>query len=460
VSTTSEFPRGFLWGAATSAYQIEGSPLADGAGIGVWHRFTHTPGNTRHGDTGDVACDHYRRWAEDVALMRDLGLTAYRFGLGWARILPEGHGDVNRAGIGFYDRLVDALLRAGIEPVVTLYHWDMPAALDDRGGWLSPDSPQWFAEYARAAFDALGDRVRWWATLNEPWVVMDAGYLYGVNAPGHRNRFEAPIALHHMLLAHAEAVRVYRSLGRAGRIGLVVNLEPKDAASGSAEDRAAAARDDAYNNHFHLDPVFFGRYPHVVREMFGDAWPARVDEEARRIREPVDFVGVNYYSRRIVRHDPAAMLGFRAMPPPAGSVTMATGWEVHPAGLPRALAELRARYGDVPILITENGAAFPDPPRVAGAVLDDPLRAAYLREHLLALRAEIARGADVRGYFAWSLLDNLEWSNGFSLRFGLFHVDFETQRRTIKGSGVFYREVVRTRGVALDRPVPEGAAGG
>jgi beta-glucosidase len=459
VSAAGEFPRGFLWGAATSAYQIEGSPLADGAGIGVWHRFTHTPGNTRHGDTGDIACDHYRRWAEDLALMRALGLNAYRFGLGWARILPTGRGAVNRPGMEFYDRLVDALLEAGIEPVVTLYHWDMPATLDDRGGWLNPDSPGWFAEYARMAFQALGDRVRWWATLNEPWVVMDAGYLHGVNAPGHRNRFEAPLAMHHMLRAHAEAVRVYRGLGRAGRIGLVVNLEPKDPASASAADLRAAAHDDAYNNHFHLDPVFFGRYPQVVREMFGEAWPGRADEEAARIREPIDFVGVNYYSRRIVRHDPTAMLGFRAVPPPAGSVTMATGWEVHPAGLPRALAELRARYGEVPVLITENGAAFPDPPRVAGGVLDDPLRVSYLREHLLALREEIARGADVRGYFAWSLLDNLEWSSGYSLRFGLVHVDFETQRRTIKASGDFYREVVRTHGAALDRTVPEGAPG-
>ena len=451
MSAAAEFPEAFLWGAATSAYQIEGSPLADGAGIGVWHRFVHTPGNTRHGDTGDVACDHYRRWADDLALMRELGVKAYRFGLGWARILPDGLGSVNRAGIDFYDRLVDALLAAGIEPVVTLYHWDMPAALDDRGGWLSPDSPGWFTHYARAAFEALGDRVRWWATLNEPWVVMDAGYLFGFNAPGHRNRYEAPIAMHHMLLAHAEGVRLYRSLGLAGRIGIVVNLEPKDPATGSEEDRAAAARDDAYNNQYHLDPVFFGRYPEAVRGIFGEAWPAWVDQEVQRIREPVDFVGVNYYSRRLVRHDPTAVLGFGAAPPPKGSVVMETGWEVHPPGLARALAELRARYGSVPVLITENGAAFPDPPQVTGATLEDPLRVAYYRDHLLTLRAEIARGADVRGYFAWSLLDNLEWSNGYSLRFGLVHVDFETQRRTMKASGRYYREIIRTRGAALDR---------
>jgi len=450
VSDAGAFPERFLWGAATSAYQIEGSPLADGAGPGVWHRFAHTPGNTREGATGDVACDHYRRWAEDIALMRALGLNAYRFSLAWPRILPEGRGRINRAAIGFYDRLTDSLLGAGIEPVVTLYHWDMPAALDDRGGWLSPESPEWFAEYAGVAFDALGDRVRWWATLNEPWVVMDAGYLFGVNAPGHRNRYEAPIAMHHMLLAHAQAVRLYRARGGGGRIGIVVNLEPKDPATGSEEDRAAAERDDAYNNRYHLDPVFFGRYPAVLRGIFRDAWPARVEDEAARIREPIDFVGVNYYTRRMVRRDPSAVLGFRAVPPPAGSVTMATGWEVHPAGLARALAELRARYGAVPIVITENGGAFPDPPQVAGDTLDDPLRVSCYREHLIALRGAMARGADVRGYFAWSLLDNFEWSSGYSLRFGLVHVDYGTQRRTIKASGRYYREIIRTRGAALD----------
>jgi beta-glucosidase len=454
MTGAGEFPKGFLWGAATSAYQIEGSPLADGAGIGVWHRFAHTPGNTLGGATGDIACDHYRRWAGDIALMRELGLQAYRFSLAWPRIVPEGRGGINRAGIGFYDRLVDGLLGAGIEPVVTLYHWDMPAALDDRGGWLNPDSPGWFAEYAAAAFAALGDRVRWWATLNEPWVVMDAGYLFGVNAPGHRNRYEAPLVSHHMLLAHAEAVRLYRSRGQGGRIGIVVNLEPKDPATAGEEDRAAAARDDAYNNRYHLDPVFFGRYPDELPGIFGDAWPARVEDEAARIREPVDFVGVNYYTRRIVRHDPDAMLGWRPVPPPAGSATMATGWEVHPAGLARALAELRARYGAVPIVITENGGAFPDPPSGPGDTLDDPLRVSCYREHLIALRGEMARGADVRGYFAWSLLDNFEWSSGYSLRFGLVHVDHETQRRTIKASGRYYREIIRTRGAALDRPVP------
>ena len=454
MTEAGAFPKGFLWGAATSAYQIEGSPLADGAGPGVWHRFSHTPGNTREGETGDVACDHYRRWADDIALMRDIGLKAYRFSLSWPRILPEGRGRINRAGIGFYDRLTDGLLAAGIEPVVTLYHWDMPAALDDRGGWLSPESPEWFAEYAGIAFDALGDRVRWWATLNEPWVVMDAGYLFGVNAPGHRNRYEAPIAMHHMLLAHAESVRLYRARGRAGRIGIVVNLEPKDPATGSEEDRAAAERDDAYNNRYPLDPVFFGRYPAALRAIFGDAWPARLEEDAARIREPVDFVGVNYYTRRIVSCDPSATLGFRAVPPPTGSATMATGWEVHPAGLARAVAELRARYGEFPVLITENGGAFPDPPRVSGPSLDDPLRVRCYREHLLALRGEMARGADVRGYFAWSLLDNFEWSNGYSLRFGLVHVDYETQRRTMKASGRYYGEIIRGHGAALDRPVP------
>ena len=445
------FPPGFAWGVATSAYQIEGSPLADGAGPGVWHRFTHTPGNTRNGDTGDVACDHYRRWETDVELMADLGVTAYRFGLSWARVLPSGRSGVNRAGLAFYDRLIDRLLERGIQPMVTLYHWDLPAALEDRGGWLNPDVVGWFTDFARIAFDAFGDRVPWWITLNEPWVVMDAGYLFGVNAPGHRNRYEAPIVSHHQLLAHAEAVRLYRSAWRR-EIGLVVNLEPKDPASALEEDVRAAARADAYNNHYHLDPVFFGRYPDAVREIFGDAWPAAADDQAARIREPLDFVGVNYYTRRVVRHDPEALLGWSAEPV-NGAPVMDTGWEVHPQGLPRILLWVRERYGDVPIFITENGAAFPDPPRAPAAGVDDPLRVRYLRDHLLALRDAMERGVPVRGYFAWSLLDNFEWSSGYALRFGLVHVDYETQRRTPKSSAAYYREVIRTQGALLGEPL-------
>src|SRR5262245_49778575 len=306
MATTIQFPDGFVWGAATSAYQIEGSPLADGAGPSIWHRFSHTPGKVRSGDTGDVACDHYRRYAADVELMRELELGSYRFSLSWSRILPEGRGQKNPAGLDFYSRLIDRLLERGIQPAVTLYHWDLPAALDDRGGWLNPDLARWFEDYAATAFEAFGDRVRMWATINEPWVVMDGGYLHGVNAPGHSNRFEAPIVSHHLLFAHAAAVRAFRSGGHAGRIGLVVNLGPKEQATDSAEDRAAGVRAYAYMNRHYLDPVYLDGYPPELREMFGDAWPDVPAEELASIREPLDYLGVNYYTRKVIRHDDAA----------------------------------------------------------------------------------------------------------------------------------------------------------
>ena len=274
------FPARFLWGAATSAYQIEGSPLADGAGPSIWQRFVHTPGLVHNGDTGDVACDHYRRYGDDVALMQRLGLQAYRFSTAWSRVLPRGRGPVNARGLDFYDRLVDALLKHGIEPMLTLFHWDLPAALDDLGGWLNPDSAGWFADYAALMFRRLDDRVKLWVTLNEPWVVTDGGYLHGAIAPGHRNRFEAPIATHNLLRAHGTAVQAYRAEGKH-RIGLVVNLEPKYPASDDPGDRAATERADAYMNRQYLDPLFLGRYPDEMREIFGEAWP---DWPAERFR--------------------------------------------------------------------------------------------------------------------------------------------------------------------------------
>ena len=297
-----EFPRGFLWGAATSAYQIEGSPLADGAGPGIWHRFTHTPGTIADGTTGDVACDHYRRWRDDVALMRALGLRAYRFSIAWPRVLPDGRGRVNPRGLDFYERLVDALLEHGIEPLATLYHWDLPAALDDRGGWLNPDSTDWFADYARIVYRRLDDRVRRWLTVNEPAVVADGGYLRGTMAPGHRNRFEAPIAAHHLLLAHGAAVQAYRAEGHHA-IGIALNLEPQHPASDDAADHAAARRADAWTNRLGLDPVLLGRYPDELRTLFGAAWPHGPDDDLARIRQPLDFIGCNDYTRRVVRHD-------------------------------------------------------------------------------------------------------------------------------------------------------------
>jgi beta-glucosidase len=444
------FPAGFLWGAATAAYQIEGSPLADGAGPSIWQRFTHTPGLTVNGDTGDVACDHYRRWADDVALMGSLGLQAYRFSISWSRVLPEGKGKPNQRGIDFYRRLTDALRAANIKPVATLYHWDLPAALDDLGGWLNRDIAGWFADYAQLMFKSL-DAVEMWATLNEPWVVSDGGYLHGALAPGHRNMFEAPLASHNLLRAHGRAVKAWRALGSSKPIGIVVNLEPKVPASMSDQDLAATARADAYMNRQYLDPIFFGAYPEAMAELFGGAWPSFPSSDFDDIRAPLDFVGINYYKRGVMKHDPKVFVERAAGVAQPRSTYTEVGWEVHAPGLTDILLWFRERYGAMPLYVTENGAAFYDPPSVPDGGIDDPLRVDYLRTHVAAMAEAMAQGADVRGYFVWSLFDNLEWSLGYSKRFGIVHVDFHTLQRTPKKSAAFYGEVIATNGGAALR---------
>ncbi|MEJ7809849.1 MAG: GH1 family beta-glucosidase [Gemmatimonadaceae bacterium] len=451
MTAPTEFPHDFLWGAATSAHQIEGSPLADGAGASNWYRFERTPGAILGGDTGDVACDHYRHPTRDIALMRELGLNAYRFSIAWSRILPGGTGRVNQAGLDFYRRLVDALHEAGIRPAATLYHWDLPAALDERGGWVNRDIADWFADYARVVIRALDDRVPMWATLNEPWVVTDAGYLHGVHAPGHRGLFEPPRAAHNLLRAHAAAVEAYRAEGKH-EIGIVVNLEPKYAASDDPLDVAATARAEAYMNRQYLDPIFLGAYPAEMREVFGEAWPEFPAEDMARIRTPIDFVGINYYTRNVVRHDPSIWpVGAGRVRQPRHAHTE-MDWEVFPQGLTDMLVRVRDRYGHTPLYITENGAAFYDPPVADGDIVADPLRVSYFREHLLAARRALEGGVNLRGYFAWSLLDNFEWSAGFSKRFGIVHVDLETQQRTPKASARYYAEMIRTNGASLESP--------
>ena len=447
MSEPQTFPDGFLWGASTSAYQVEGSPLADGAGASNWHRFCRTPGLVKGGDTGDVACDHYNRWKEDIGWMKELGLNAYRFSISWSRVLPEGTGRVNEKGLDFYRRLVDALGEAGIEGNATLFHWDLPAALEDRGGWQNRDIAGWFAEYARVVFRALDGRVRMWATLNEPWVVTDGGYLHGVLAPGHRSLFEAPIAAHNLLRAHGAAVDVYRAEGKH-RIGIVVNLEPKHPASQSPEDLAAARRADAYMNRQFLDPLLLGHYPEELVGIFGEAWPEFPAADLEAIRRPIDFVGVNYYSRSVVKHEPKAWpVGAGRVKQPGLHTEM--DWEIYPDGLAEILLWVRERYGTIPLYVTENGAALADAEPVGGLV-QDPVRVAYLRDHLRAVRRAMDGGVDVRGYFAWSLLDNFEWSQGFSKRFGLIRVDYATQKRTAKASARYYTKVIQSNGTALD----------
>lgn len=442
-----QFPADFLWGAATSAYQIEGSPLADGAASSNWHRFCRVPGAILTGDTGDIACDHYRRWADDVKLMKELGLKAYRFSIAWSRILPNGRGKRNEKGLDFYRSLVDALIANGIEPFVTLHHWDLPVALDDLGGWANRDAARWFADYAHLMFRALGDRVHYWATLNEPWVMVDAGYLHGVHPPGLQSLEKAPLAAHNLLLGHGQAVQAFRADGK-GRIGLVVNLEPKYAASNAPEDLAAMARVHAYMNRQFLDPVFLGAYPAELAEIFGRDWPRFPDDELRLIREPIDFLGINYYTRSVVRTDPSSPPFFASPVPQPDAEHTELGWEVFPAGLKSCLLWVKRRYGDIPLYITENGAAFADPEPKNGH-LDDPRRIDYFRTHLRAVYEALQQGANLKGYFAWSLLDNFEWTFGFSKRFGLVHVDYASQKRTPKASASFYRQVIASNGEVI-----------
>ncbi|MDV6330246.1 GH1 family beta-glucosidase [Asticcacaulis sp. 201] len=445
------FPDGFLWGCATAAYQIEGAPDADGKGPSIWDRYAHTPGMMVNNDTGDVACDHYHRFRDDIALMKRLGMQAYRFSLSWARILPNGTGDVNPAGLAFYSDLIDELLANEIEPIATLFHWDLPAALDDRGGWLNRDSADWFADYARVVFQAFDGRVKKWATINEPWVVSDGGYLNGTIAPGHRNRYEAPLASHNLMRAHGAAVKVYREIGR-NEIGLVVNIEPKYPASPSNADVAAARRAAAYMNEQYLDPALLGTYPVELREVFNGAWPTHDPADFDLIRQPVDFIGINYYTRAVVRHADDAFLQ-AAVVHQSQSTYTEMNWEVFAQGLTDTLLWVRQRYGDIPIYITENGAAFYDPPAAHDGRVRDPLRADYLQKHLAAVHDAIQQGVNIKGYMVWSFMDNLEWSLGYGKRFGIVHVNFDTLERTPKDSALYYAHVIASHGEILSKPL-------
>jgi beta-glucosidase len=443
----NSFPADFLWGAATSAYQIEGSPLADGAGESIWYRFSHTAGKIADGCNGDVACDHYRRFGDDVRLMRDLGIGAYRFSVSWPRVLPSGTGHVNQAGLDFYRRLVDALVENEIQPSLTLYHWDLPAALEERGGWTNAEVAEWFAEYALTMSRALGDRVKMWATINEPWVVLDQGYVEGRHAPGKRDMAQAAAVSKNLLRAHGSAVAALRAEG-ARQVGLVVNLVPVHAASDAAADQAAAARLDAYLNRHFLDPPLRGEVPAELADIFGSAWRDWTEAELRHVRQPIDFVGVNYYLRLVVKDDPSAGASRARAVRQENCPYTAMEWEIYPQGLTDTLVWLRERYGNLPVYITENGAAFDDKWN-GSPLVDDPRRVEYLRSHLQAARRAIAAGIDLRGYFAWSLLDNFEWQCGYTKQFGIVYVDFATQRRVPKSSAAFYRDVIRTSGAAL-----------
>ncbi len=435
------FPKGFVWGAATASYQIEGSPLAHGAGPSIWHRFSHTPGNVHNGNTGDVACDHYRRWKEDVILMGDLGLRAYRFSIAWPRVFPDGTGSVSEPGLAFYDRLVDALMDAGIEPFATLYHWDLPSALQDRGGWANRDIAGWFADYADAVFRRLGDRVKHWITLNEPMSTTNGAYVVGDKAPGLRDLWGAWRSAHHQLLAHGRAVKAFRDSGNGGEIGITNVTADVRPSSHSVQDRDAAARMHAYINLTFMEPVYKGRYPELLEDYFAEAWPPIGDDDMKVISEPTDFLGLNYYFPMYVTHSPGGFLDAERVHGD-GLARTEMDWDVDPRGFANVLAWIRDAYGNPAIYITENGAAFSDEVTPDGEV-SDKARVEYLQGHLAALQGSIALGSDVRGYFAWSLMDNFEWAHGYSKRFGLVRVDYETQARTIKQSGRWYQDLIK-----------------
>ncbi|MGW0561544.1 GH1 family beta-glucosidase [Streptomyces sp. NPDC003016] len=462
ASDTRTFPPGFLWGTATAAYQIEGAATEDGRTPSIWDTYSRTPGKVRNGDTGDIATDHYHRWQEDVAIMADLGVGAYRFSLAWPRIQPTGRGPAVQKGLDFYRRLTDELLEKGIKPVATLYHWDLPQELENMGGWPERATAERFAEYAALAADALGDRVRTWTTLNEPWCSAFLGYASGVHAPGRTEPVAALRAAHHLNLAHGKAVQALRAaLPGDARISTTLNVHHVRPLTESAQDVDAARRIDALANRIFTGPVLGGEYP---ADLLSDTahltdWSFVQDGDTGEIHQPLDFLGVNYYTPTLVSaadgtaghgsdghgnsaHSPwpgADNVNFHL---PPGSTT-AMGWAVDPSGMYDLLLRLKEDFPDLPLMITENGAAFDDYVNPQGEVID-PDRVAYLHGHLTAVHRAIQAGVDVRGYFLWSLLDNFEWGYGYSKRFGAVYVDYPTGRRTPKASARWYADVART----------------
>jgi beta-glucosidase len=434
------FPDGFLWGTATAAYQIEGAWDADGKGPSIWDTFSHTPGRIQGGDTGDVACEHYQRYGDDVALMAALGLNAYRFSTAWARVLPAGTGQPNALGLDFYDRLIDALHARGLRPFVTLYHWDLPQALQDRGGWQSRHTVDAFAEYASLMGRRFGDRVKDWITLNEPFAVTLMGYILGLHAPGVEDPALAFQVSHHLNLAHGAAVRALRAAVPGARIGISHVSFPIYPATDRDADVAAARRFDGFANRWFWEPTLRGAYPADMLEHLGTLAPQVAGDDLAQASPPIDFFGHNSYTRAVVKDDPDAPLtGVTPLAPVGPQTEM--GWEIHPDHLYDSLTRIARDYDAPAIYITENGAAFAD--RLANGAVDDPARVEYLRAHLAAAHRAIESGVRLRGYFCWSLLDNFEWSFGYSKRFGIVYVDFATQERIVKASGRFLAEVAR-----------------
>lgn len=436
------FPSGFLLGAATAAYQIEGGARDDGRGESIWDRFSHTPGKVFEGHTGDVACDHYHLWRQDVELMSRLNLQAYRFSISWPRVLPQGRGQVNPAGLDFYDHLVDALLAKGIQPFITLYHWDLPQALQDIGGWPNRDLVGYFADYAVAVVKRLGDRVRHWITFNEPWVFAFLGYHMGIHAPGLTDPKAAFQTAHHALVAHGRAADALRAYGSDDvQVGITLNLSSVHPATDSQADLDAARRFDGHLNRWFLDPLYRGRYPEDILDLIGDLGPQVEEGDLDGLAERTDFLGINNYTRAVVADQPDnPPLNLEHKQPEEAQYTD-MGWEIYPDGLYQVLKRVHKEYAPATIYITENGAAFDDVPQADGRVVDRQ-RVEFLRSYLFAALRAVEEGVPLKGYFVWSLLDNFEWALGYSKRFGIVYVNYETQERTVKESGNWYSKMI------------------
>jgi beta-glucosidase len=434
-------PQDFAWGTATSAYQIEGAVAEDGRSPSIWDTFSHTPGRIAGDDHGDVACDHYHRWREDIALMKQLGTNAYRLSVAWPRVVPGGDGEVNAKGLDFYDQLVDGLLEAGITPSVTVYHWDLPQALQDRGGWPERDTAHHLAAYASAVAERLGDRVKHWATLNEPLCSAWIGHLEGRMAPGATDLTAAVRASYHLLLGHGLAAGAIRAAAPGAQVGIVNNLSTVAPASDRDEDVAAARRMDGHTNRWWLDPVHGRGFPADMLEVYGVELP-ELPGDMETIAAPLDWLGLNYYFPAVVTDDPTGPAPFARQVERPGVPRTGMDWEIDANGIEALLLRLTDEYGARRLYVTENGSAYPDVVRADGSI-DDRERARYLEEHLAACARAVRKGAPLAGYFAWSLLDNFEWAYGYDKRFGLVHVDYATQRRTIKGSGHRYTDIIR-----------------
>jgi beta-glucosidase len=453
-----KFPEGFLFGVATAAYQIEGAVSEDGREPSIWDTFCRTPGKVHHGDTGDIACDHYHRVESDLDLLSELGVDAYRFSIAWPRVLPNGSGQVNQKGLDFYKRMLDGLHRRAIAPMVTLYHWDLPQTLEDRGGWRNRDTAQYFADYAAIVAEAFGEEVPFWITLNEPWCSAFVGHLEGRHAPGATDLETAVHAAHHLLLAHGLGVQALREANVNGSVGITLNLSDVTSASDRPEDVNAAARVDGFENRWFLDPIFKASYPDDMVNWYGnkvDLSPLR-DSDLEIIASPIDFLGVNFYEYHVVEADEADPVNGAKKLEPAPPVT-GSGLSVRPQSLAATLTRVAEEYTRLPLYVTENGAVYNDYVTPEGRV-DDPERAEYLERYVYAIRQCAEGGIDVRGYFAWSFLDNFEWAFGYSLRFGLVYVAFSTQTRIMKSSGIWYRDLIASQRHAdgRDGSAPEG----